>query len=114
VWLGVVDDLWQLGKPRGEGGPWKDTAVIAGQPSDPYLMTGFSRKTLRLSHDRPEPIRVRVDVDLNGTGLWVPYRTFDVPAGRTLEHEFPAGYDAYWVRTAALTDARATAQLSYR
>jgi len=22
VWVGVVDDLWRLGKPRGQGGPW--------------------------------------------------------------------------------------------
>jgi len=38
LWVCAVDDLWQLGKPRGVGGPWKDTAVKAGEPSDPYLM----------------------------------------------------------------------------
>ena len=30
VWIGVIDELWQLGKPRGEGGPWAKTAVTAG------------------------------------------------------------------------------------
>jgi hypothetical protein len=44
VWAGVIDDLWQLGKPRGEGGVWNGTAVKAGVPSDPYLMTGFDRR----------------------------------------------------------------------
>ena len=82
LWLGVSDDLWQLGKARGEGGPWRDTAVRAGEPSDPYLMTGFSEKTLRLSHDRPAALGVRVEIDLTGSGLWVPYATFNVPAGR--------------------------------
>jgi hypothetical protein len=114
LWLGISDDLWQLGKVRGEGGPWKDTAVRAGEPSDPYLMTGFDEKTLRLGHDRPAPIAVRVEIDLTGTGIWVPYDTYDVPAGRVFEHRFPEGFAAYWLRVVAAADARATAQLSYR
>ena len=114
LWLGVSDDVWQLGKARGEGGPWKDSSVRAGEHSDPYLMTGFSDKTLRLSHDGPAPLGVRVQIDLTGTGLWVQYANFDVPAGRTFEHHFPDGFNAYWVRAVALADARVTAQLTYR
>jgi hypothetical protein len=114
IWTGVSDDLWQLGKVRGEGGPWKDTVVRAGDASDPYLMTGFDEKTLRLSHDRPGVLGVRVEIDLTGTGLWVPYATYDVPAGRVFEHRFAEGFNAYWLRTVALGDARVTAQLTYR
>jgi hypothetical protein len=114
LWLGVSDDLWQFGRTRGDGGPWRDTPVRAGEPSDPYLMTGFSEKTLRQSHDQTAPLSVRVDVDLTGMGLWVQYATFDVPAGRIFEHRFPGGFNAYWLRTAALADARATAHLTYR
>jgi hypothetical protein len=114
LWLGTVDDLWQFGKARGEGGPWKDTAVTANTPSDAYLMTGYDRKTLRLSHAGAGTVKMRVEVDLTGTGVWVPYRTFDVAAGRALEHEFPAGFSAYWVRTVALSDAKATAWFTYR
>ncbi|MCW5962954.1 MAG: hypothetical protein KIT83_02860 [Bryobacterales bacterium] len=113
LWLGVADDLWQLGKPRGEGGPWHGTAVTAGTPSDPYLMTGYDRKHLTLSHDRPGEIPIRVEVDITGTGHWQPYATFAVPAGRPFEHQFPAGFDAYWVRATALADATATAQFRY-
>jgi len=29
---GSVDDLWNLGKARGKGGPWKDRAVKAVKP----------------------------------------------------------------------------------
>ena len=39
LWLGNVEDLWKLGPPRGEGGPWRNATVRAGNPSDPYLMT---------------------------------------------------------------------------
>jgi hypothetical protein len=51
VWAGAIDDVWKLGKPRGDGGPWKNSPVKAGQPSDPYLMTGYDRKSVKLSHN---------------------------------------------------------------
>ncbi len=31
VWLGAVDDLWQLGKPVGRGGPWASSHVRLGR-----------------------------------------------------------------------------------
>ena len=35
LWVGVADDLWKIGKPVGFGGPWLETNVKAGVPSDP-------------------------------------------------------------------------------
>ena len=113
LWLGAVDDLWQFGKPRGLGGPWQETEVQAGTPSDAYLMTGYDRKHLRLSHAAKAPVTVRVEVDFAGTGKWAPYREFSVPAGQTIEHDFPAAFSAYWVRVVADQATRATAQFSY-
>ncbi|HYF37494.1 MAG TPA: hypothetical protein VD994_19490 [Prosthecobacter sp.] len=113
LWLGVVDDLWRFGKARGSGGPWFDTPVQAGAPSDPYLMTGFDRKILTLSHDATGPVHVRVEVDIAGTGFWCTYGEYKVPAGEALTHTFPDGFGAYWVRTVADQDCKATAQFSY-
>jgi hypothetical protein len=114
VWAGAVDDLWRLGKPVGVGGPWKDTVVAAGVPSDPYLLTGYDQKALTLSHTAATPVRLRVEVDLTGTGQWVTYRDFEVSAGKKLEHTFPAAYQAYWLRVVADTPTTATAWLTYR
>jgi len=114
VWAGAVDDLWSLGKPVGVGGPWKDTAVAANTPSDPYLLTGYDQKSLTLSHTSAAPVRIRLEVDLTGTGQWVNYRTFEVVAGQTVTHTFSAGYQAYWLRTIAESPTTATAQLTYR
>ena len=114
VWLGTVDDLWSLGKPTGEGGPWRDTAVKAGESSDPFLMAGFDRKTLALSHASGAPVDVDVDADVSGAGLWRRYRRFTVPPGAGLVHEFPGAFHAYWVRFTAHADARVTAHLTYR
>ena len=113
LWVGAVDDLWELGKPVGRGGPWKDTWTKAGQPSDPYLMTGYDRKTLSLSHRENAPVRIRIQVDIDGNGNWQTYKSFRVPPNRMVEYKFPAGFSAYWLRTVADRDARATAQLRY-
>jgi len=113
LWVGVVDDLWKLGKPVGRGGPWSDTSVEADQPSDPYLMAGYDCKRLRLSHKSSRPVTMRVEVDLTGDGHWVVYRRFEVPPGQPIEHEFSPAFQAYWVRVVADQRCVATAQLSY-
>ncbi len=113
LWVGAVDDLWKLGKPIGRGGPWSGTAVKAGRPSDPYLMTGYDRKRLMLSQAGPQAVTVRVEADLTGDGHWAVYRKFEVPPGQPVEHEFPAAFQTYWVRVVADRDCVATAQLSY-
>lgn len=114
LWFGAVDDLWKLGKPRGRGGPWLDTPVKAGRPSDPYLMTNFDRKRLALRHDAARPVTVHVEVDFANAGAWRPYASLDVPPGAAgLTHEFPPGYAAHWVRVTSDADVNATAQLVY-
>ena len=114
LWVGAIDDVWKLGKPRGRGGPWKNSAVKAGQPSDPYLMTAYDRKSFSLAHDAQAAVNIVVQVDLTGDGNWVTYHSFEVAPGKTVEHNFPDGFSAYWLRTASAQDCRATAQLSYQ
>jgi hypothetical protein len=111
VWAGVVDDLWKLGKPRGIGGPWYETAVKAATPSDPYLMTAYDRKRVEMECQSTAEVALEVDVD--GTGLWVPYKTFRLSANEPLEHEFPVGFSAYWVRAICDRDTVATVQFTY-
>ncbi|MCB1209016.1 MAG: hypothetical protein KDK97_06800 [Verrucomicrobiales bacterium] len=111
LWVGAIDDVWKFGKVRGEGGPWLNTAVKTNQPSDPYLLTGYDKKTLTFAADKEVNIKVQIDID--GTGLWKTYRTFKVTPDKPIEHDFPAAFTAYWLRTVATNDCKATAQLKY-
>jgi len=113
LWAGAVDDLWQFGKPRGVGGPWKDTAVKAGEPSDAYLMTGFDRKRFVFSHTAEQPTNFLIEADFTGTGAWSHVRTVAVRPGKPLEGSFPPEFAAYWVRVVASRDCTATAQFIY-
>lgn len=114
VWLGVVDDLWQLGKVRGQGGPWLGTNVRAGDPSDPYLMTGYDHKDVAMQHDAGAAVTFTLEADLCGDGRWTEVQRFVVPRGETLRHHFPRDWSAYWVRLRTDLDCVATAQFTYR
>jgi len=111
LWAGAIDDLWRLGKPRGKGGVWKDTPVKAGEPSDPYLMTGYDKKSATLLSSADA--RITLEIDIDGTALWIPYKTFALQAGEPVRHDFPDGFSAYWVRAVSSADAVATVVFDY-
>jgi hypothetical protein len=113
LWFGKTDDLWRFGKPRGWGGPWWEEKVRAGEPSDPYLMTGFEHKCVHVSHDAGREVAFHVEVDFQGHGAFHRYTTLTAPAAGYAQHTFPTGFSAHWVRLVADADCVATAQFHY-
>ena len=69
LWFGNIDDLWNMGKPAGWGGPWWDSDVEADIPSDPFLMTGFDKRYC-MTQNGPEEVDIVVEVDFRGDGTW--------------------------------------------
>lgn len=113
MWFGKTDDLWNLGKPSGWGGVWWEDEIESGQISDPYLMTGFDKKVLHLSHEDDKDINFKVEIDFLGTGKWKTYDTFTVSDNGYVHHEFPDGYSAHWVRVVCDSHCTATAYFTY-
>jgi hypothetical protein len=113
VWAGAVDDLWKFPRPTGTGGPWLDSAIKAGVPSDPCLIWGFARRELNVSHHSAGPVNFTVELDLTGDGLWVPWKTIAVPAGGTVLHVLPPEVQARWLRITPSHDCTASAVLSH-
>jgi hypothetical protein len=113
LWVGVIDDLWQLGKPVGHGGPWKDTQVKAGEKSDPYLCGFYDKKTLSLSHRSNEEVVFIIEADPTGNGDWMEYAARSVKPGETWKHTFSDAFQSRWIRFSAATDAVVTAWLEY-
>jgi hypothetical protein len=113
LWFGKTDDLWQYGKPSGWGGPWWEAEVEAGAPSDPYLMTGFDKKVLHLSHEADGTVTFTVEVDFLGKGAWKKYGEIAVEAKGYAHHEFPDAFSAHWVRLTADRACRATGYFLY-
>jgi hypothetical protein len=114
LWFGNIDDLWRMGKPSGWGGPWWNSAVGAGDVSDPFLMTGFDKKVLHLAHDAEHEVRFDVEVDFLGDGQWRRYESFPIRADQPyVYHTFPDGYSAHWVRLRVNRACNATAHFMY-
>ncbi len=111
LWAGTVDDLWELGKPRGQGGPWYDTAVKANAPSDAYLATGYDQKRLTLTSR--SATKVRVEADFTCGGDWTVVTTLESAPGKPTEYQFPAAFGAYWLRLVSDTDSTITATFIY-
>lgn len=114
VWVGAIDDLWKMGKPTGNGGPWKDTNVKANELSDPYLIGFYDKKKLTLSHDLNEVVTCTMEVEPIGHGPWMEYKTITVAAGETLTFEFPDDFQARWIRFKVNKDCKATTWLEYK
>ena len=112
LWMGKIDDLWKLGKPVGRGGPWQRTRVRAGQPSDPYLMTGYDKKRLELAHDAATKVSFTLEVDFSHCGF-ACYQKIAVPDGKKVVYQFPAGFHAHWARLTTDKDCAATATFVY-
>ncbi|WP_152363314.1 hypothetical protein [Microlunatus speluncae] len=113
LWFGKTDDLWAWGRPQGWGGPWWDTDVVAGEPSDPYLMTGFDAKCLHVVHDGDTALDVDLEIDFMGNGRWVRYHTLSLAANGYECFTFPAGFSAHWIRLVPSEHCRASAQFVY-
>lgn len=111
LWAGGVDELWKLGKPIGQGGPWKNSSVKAGIPSDPYLMNGYDKKKLTLQSEQDCTIHVEIDFDLHSG--FHRFTSFNLKANQKQTYTFPVGFAAHWVRFVSTTDTTATAWLDY-
>jgi hypothetical protein len=111
VWAGVIDELWQLGKPVGEGGPWYETAVKANEPSDPYLMYGYDKCSLRVKTDQEAVITIQVDP--SGTGQWHDMGSMVASPDEVRQFKFYPGFNTHWVRLVSDSDATITATFIY-
>ena len=113
LWAGVVDDLWKLGKPVGEGGPWFNSDVKAGVPSDPYLMTGYDKKSVLISNNSDSVSTITLQIDIDGTGNWVDYKSFEISPQKNLEEMFPSHFSAYWIRAVCNQDVNTSVIFTY-
>ena len=109
-----IDDLWKYGKPTGWGSLWLDDAVSAGELSDPFLMTGFDKKTLHLRNSSDHAVTIQIQVDFLGNETWSEYKTVTVDAGKYEYHIFPDGYNAHWVRLKSSEEGTISATFFYQ
>lgn len=113
VWAGMIDDLWNLGKPVGKGGPWNHSKVSVNVPSDPYLFGFYDKRSMKLSNEGEAMVKFRIQLDPDGGGNWMDYASYTVKPGETVDYIFPTGLQARWLRIVPDANTTATALLTY-
>jgi hypothetical protein len=96
LWFGTMDDIRNWGSPAGHGSVWMNEAVAAGQTSDPFLIHGFTNRTLHLRNLGNAAVNVEIQTS-PGTTTWTTARTVSVPAGSYV-HQILNDITAPWVR----------------
>lgn len=81
-----------------------------GVPSDPYLMTGYDRKTVSMCASVDATITL--EIDITGCGTWAGLKSYKV--GKELASDDLGAVRAYWVRAVSDRDCKASVQFDYR
>ncbi len=111
IWFGKSDDLWSWGRPQGWGGPWRNEAVTAGTPSDPFLFLDFQHKMLHLVSERSW--EVEIQIDFLGNGTWEKYETVKLNAGEYRPVLFEDAFSAQWIRLVPGVSCKMTAEFMF-
>jgi hypothetical protein len=108
-----IDDLWNYGKPQGWGSVWQNEEVLAGIPSDPFLINGFEKKILHLKNHTDKPVKIFLEVDILGNEQWNKYKTISLNADEYNSYIFPDAFSAQWIRLLSDVDTEITAHFIY-
>ena len=110
-WAGTIDDLWKLRKPTGKGGNAK---VVAGKPSDPYVIGFYGERSLVVTNHSSRIVNFTIQVDPIGHGTWMNDKEVVLKGGASFEYTFPDALQSRWIRFVADGNCEATAWLEYK
>jgi hypothetical protein len=108
-----IDDLWNYGKPVGWGSIWWEDDVQKNQYSDPFLMTGFDKKTIHITNHARRAVKISFEVDYMGNETWNTYKTIQIEGNSYKSIVFPDGYSAHWIRAKSHENAKLTVNFQY-
>lgn len=107
LWFVEPAQLDKFGPVIGRGAVWQDDAVKAGEPSDPYLISGYQRRGVHITHDSLEPVTFTFEVDAKGDGNWKELQPVTVEDYAWMK--IPADESGVWLRVKTDRDcAKAT------
>jgi hypothetical protein len=99
-------------KPHGQATLWRKTALAEGFLSEPVATAGYARRTLHFTNHTQESHLVDIEVDPTGKGQFHGLVRVEVPPLAYLQHIFPAGYSAKWIRVKSIETGNLTAELT--
>ena len=115
IWFISPETIDSFGPPIGRGSVWLRDDVKANVPSDPYLFSGYRHRMVQVTHASPHPLKVRFEVDREGSGKWSGLSTMTIPARGSAFHVFTEKEAGVWIRASLDKDAKAVSlHFNYR
>ncbi len=115
LWFVQPPQLDDFGPALGRGAVWLNDNVTAARASEPFLFSGFARRSLFLSHASEEPVTFRLEVNAHGDGRWRKLTEITVPVAGSAWLQFSAKQAGAWIRLVPDRDAAGvTAFFHYR
>ena len=113
LWFTSLDKPDQLGPITASGAVWLQENIEANSPSEPFLFTGWPKRSVWISNHGLSNIDVTFEIDEKGDGIWSFLRIEELKSGESKCIDFSAGETGEWVRLSSSKDAKLTAQFSY-
>ena len=113
LWFTSLDEPDQLGPNTASGAVWLQENVEANSPSEPFLFTGWPKRSVWISNHGSANIDVTFEIDGKGDGNWSRLRMEELRSGESKWIEFSEEELGEWVRVSSSEDANVTAQFSY-
>ena len=101
LWFVDPAKLDSFGPPLGRGAVWINDAVQAGETSEPFLFSGFAKRSLHVSQQGDGQLRIRLEVDAKGNGEWSHLRDLHVSGRDGAWTSFGDGEKGAWIRLKA-------------
>jgi hypothetical protein len=115
LWFVDPPQLDRLGPSLGRGALWLDDDVKAGVASEPFLFSGYAKRSLWMTHRSPDPVTFTLEVDRLGNGQWRTLSKVKVPVHGSAWIGFTPSDRGQWIRLVASHDvAKVSAVFQYR
>lgn len=113
LWFTSLNQPDLLGPNTAEGAVWLNENINADTYSEPFLFSGWARRSAWIQNNGDREVSFTFEVDKNGKGSWSVVKTVKVGAKSVANVAFLSGETGEWIRIKTDQPTNATAQFSY-
>ncbi len=113
IWFTSLEKPDQLGPSTASGAIWLEEEVIAGQPSEPFLFSGWPFRTAWIANHSAHDNKLIFEIDRNGDGNWEVLKNEKLLGGESKQIIFSENEAGEWIRMVSSVDAKATVQFTF-
>ncbi|VTR44855.1 hypothetical protein [Sphingobacterium thalpophilum] len=114
LWFTSLQNIQHLGNTTAEGAVWLNEEVKKNDISEPFLFAGWPDRTLWIKNEGNGHLLVEIELDRDGTGEWRSLGKRTIEKGKSLIENFAADVKAEWIRLVSHSDAKLTAQFTFK